>query len=177
MFTVRPCPLSWLIIGFATTVTRWCWKYLTFRCTRVHPGFYLNSCCSVLHFLSSVLLIIACPFVLFMLTLLLYVLLFVNLRLLTTHLVSSNCNCITQKVRLYLEFGIPQFYKRVKYVVLQLNKSQIKATVLQLCLKQSRRVRILKYGYPFCISFYDVLIMVYSISWYESCHTLQYQQY
>jgi hypothetical protein len=138
---------------------------------------YLNSCCSVLRFLSSVLLIIACHFGLFILTVLLYVLLFFNLRLLTTHLVSSNCNCITQNVRLYLEFGIPQFYKRVKYVVLQLNKSQIKATVLQLCFYQSTRVRTLKYGCPFCISIYDLLIIVNSISWYESCHTLQYQSY
>ena len=85
----------------------------------------LNSCCSALRFLSSVLLIIACLFGLFILTVLMYVALFVNLRLLTTHLVSSNYNCITQKVRLYLEFGIPEFYKRVKYVVLQLNISQI----------------------------------------------------
>ena len=44
-----------------------------------------------------VLLIIACPFGLFILTALLYVPLFVNLRLLTTHLVSSNCSCITEK--------------------------------------------------------------------------------
>ena len=146
----------------------------------VHPSssrFCLNSCCSALRFLSSVLLIIACPFGLFILTVLLYVLLFVNVRLLTTHSVSSNCNSITQKVRLYLEFGIPQFYKRVKCVVLQLNKSQIKATVLQLCFYQTRRARTLQYGYPFCISFYDLLIIVYSISWYESRHTLQYQQY
>ena len=142
-------PLSWLIVGLVTTVTRSCWKYLTFWCTRV----YLNSCYSALRFLSSVFLIIAWPFGLFIVTLSLYVLLFVNLRLLTTHLVSSNCNCITQKVRFYLEFGIPQFYKRVKYVVLQLNKSQIKATILQLCFYQSRRARTLTYvfeGYSFC---------------------------
>ena len=122
IITVRQFPLSWFIVGLVTTVTRWCWKYLTFRCTRVHPGFYLNSCCSALRFLSSVLLIIACPFGLFILTLSLYVLFVVDLRHLTTYLVSSNCNCITQSVRLYLEFGIPRFCKRVKYVVLQLNK-------------------------------------------------------
>ena len=52
----------------------------------------LNSCCSALRFLSSVLLIIACLFGLFILTVLMYVALFVNLRLLTTHLVTSNCN-------------------------------------------------------------------------------------
>ena len=92
----------------------------------------------------------------FILTVLLYILLFVNLRLLTTHLVSSNYNCIIQIVQLYLEFGIPQFYKRVKYVILQLNKRQIKATVLQLCFLQSRRARTLKYEYPSCISFYDM---------------------
>ena len=52
------------------------------------------------------MLIIACPFGLFILT----ALLFVNLRLLTTHLVSSSCNCITQKIRLCYVFIIIYIY-------------------------------------------------------------------
>jgi hypothetical protein len=86
----------------------WSRNCLPFRCTWFHPRFLVCSCCSIFSFLCNVLYVIVCPFVLFLLANILYVLL---------GLTASDYNI------LYVLLGLTASDYNILYVLLRLTVS------------------------------------------------------